>query len=100
MNKILLVPIFMLMSIVAFAQELNCRVSVNADNMSGEYASQVNKSIFNNLQQGLASFLNERRWTDYTFEVQEKIECSIQLVIEQAVSPTQFTGKIYVQLKQ
>lgn len=100
MNKILLVPIFMLMSIVAFAQELNCRVSVNADNMSGEYASQVNKSIFNNLQQGLASFLNERRWTDYTFEVQEKIECCIQLVIEQAVSPTQFTGKIYVQLSR
>ncbi len=101
MNKTLLFLVLMLMyPCFMQAQEFNCRVSVNADNMAGEYASQVNKDIFKTLEQGIAGFINERKWTEYAFTTQEKIECSIQLVIEQAVSAEQFTGKLYVQMSR
>lgn len=101
MNKTLLFLVLMLLfPCFMQAQEFNCRVSVNADNMAGEYASQVNKDIFKTLEQGIAGFINERKWTEYAFTTQEKIECNIQLIIEQAVSAEQFTGKLYVQMSR
>jgi hypothetical protein len=60
----------------------------------------VDKSIFSTLEQNLTSFINDRKWSDYMFKSEEKIECSIQLVIESALGSDMYEGKIYVQLSR
>lgn len=58
------------------AQELNCTVSVNADKIQGS-----NTSMFTTLQQAVSEFVNNRRWTDMTYATQERIECTMNFVI-------------------
>ncbi|MCX4383554.1 MAG: DUF4835 family protein [Parabacteroides distasonis] len=49
------------------AQELNARITVNGDKIA-----TANKQIFTTLQNSLTEFVNNRKWTDATFAVNEK----------------------------
>ncbi len=98
-KNILLLSLLCLLK-TTFAQEFNCRVSVNAQKLTGEYASQVNKDLFKTLEQGIASFINDRKWTDFSFSGEEKIDCSLQLVIENADAANSYSGKLYVQMSR
>ncbi|HCP41255.1 MAG TPA: hypothetical protein DIT65_05620 [Cryomorphaceae bacterium] len=53
------------------AQELRATVEINA-----QAATSVDPQVFQELQQAIASFLNERKWSSDNFEDFEKIECS------------------------
>ncbi|MEC9221582.1 MAG: DUF4835 family protein, partial [Bacteroidota bacterium] len=53
------------------AQELRASVEINA-----QAATSVDPQVFQELQQAVASFLNERKWSSDNFEDFEKIECS------------------------
>ena len=83
-----------------FSQELLCRVSVNISNMKGAGSNSVDKSIFKSLEQNLTAFMNDRKWTEYSFSPVEKIECSMQLVIEEAPGGDMYEGKITVNLNR
>ena len=89
-----------MLSCSAIAQELLCRVSVVTTNMQGVGASSVDKSIFNTMEQELTAFMNDRKWSDYTFKPGEKIECGLQFVIDEATGNDVYSGKIYVQLSR
>ena len=67
------------------AQELNCNVSVIAPQISN-----VDASRFDALEDGIREFMNGRRWTDDNFEFEERIDCTIQLTINEAVGSTIF----------
>jgi len=74
------------------AQELNCIVQVNS--------SQVQTSeieIFDNLRQDIYEFMNSRRWTDYEYKQNEKIESNIQITISGWDNIENFTATIQVQ---
>ena len=58
------------------AQELNCQVTVNADQVQG-----TNRSVFESLQRAITEFMNDRSWTDYEYLTEERIECSIYMII-------------------
>lgn len=58
------------------AQELNCKVIVNADQIQG-----TNQSVFTTLQEALTSYMNDKQWTDYNYKAEERIECSISIVV-------------------
>jgi hypothetical protein len=75
MQKFLL---FLMAGFVSFftkAQELNARVTVNAQ----QIGNNVNKSAFNTLQASLTTFLNTRKWTKDVYAAKEKIECTFIL---------------------
>lgn len=59
------------------AQELNCTVTINSDQVQGS-----NKEIFNTLKQSIEEFVNTSRWTNMTFQEKERIECSMLLVVK------------------
>jgi len=63
--------------IASSAQELVARISVNASRVS----SEVDKKVFQTLQSSLQTFLNNRKWTDETFQSNEKIVCNFLLNI-------------------
>jgi hypothetical protein len=58
-------------------QELQARITINASRVS----SQVDKKIFQTLQNALNNFLNNRKWTKETYGQQEKINCNFLLNI-------------------
>lgn len=57
------------------AQDFQCQLSVNANQISGG----DNATRYNNLQQKLYAFVNERKWCQYTLKNNERIECAIQI---------------------
>ena len=76
----------------AQAQELNCTVSVIAPQVSN-----VDASRFEALEDGIREFMNGRRWTEDNFEFEERIECTLQITINEAIGSTVFKGSMQVQ---
>ena len=58
MRKILSLLIYALLAASAAAQELNCRVEVNSDKITG-----TNKSVFTTLQEAITSYMNDTKFT-------------------------------------
>ena len=63
----------------ASAQEINCRVSINSDQIEGS-----NKQVYETLKTAIEEYMNQNRWTNMTFAEHEKIECSMQIVVKDA----------------
>ena len=76
------------------AQELNARVTINSDKIQGS-----NKDVFTTLQKALTEFINNKKWTDATFAVNERIDCSFTIVMSEA-SDNSFKGEIQVQARR
>jgi hypothetical protein len=74
------------------AQELNCRVQVIAPQIAN-----VESSIFESMEENIQEFMNGRRWTNDQILFEERIECSFQITISEAPTPTTFKGTIQVQ---
>lgn len=75
------------------AQELNARVAVNASLIS----SQTDKKVFQTLQTTLITFLNNRKWTNDTYQPQEKINCNFLITIKKTVADNVYSGTLVVQ---
>jgi len=75
-----------------WAQELNCKVTVIAPQISN-----VDASRFDALEEAIREFMNGRRWTDDNFEFEERIDCTIQLTVSEVVGSTVFKGSMQVQ---
>jgi len=98
MKKLMLLLLAMCVFTQAgWSQELACRVTVIAKNLQG---AAVDKTIFNTLEQNLSSFLNDRKWTNYNYRPEEKIDCSIQIEIEKATGNDMYEGRLYAQLSR
>lgn len=59
------------------AQELDARVSINHQQVEG-----TNVSVFETLEQDLASFINERQWTELQFGRNERISCNFSITVK------------------
>lgn len=73
------------------AQELNCRVIVDSDQVG-----QSNKQIFETLEQSLTDFVNKTRWTNRVYAPQERINCSMYITVREYESD-RFSAAIQVQ---
>src|SRR5687768_5404392 len=89
----LLVCLFMGLYLGGRGQELQAKVSVNAQRVS----SQTDKKIFQTLQTALTNLLNNRKWTNETFTVNEKIVCNFQINIKEAVPGNVYRAEMLVQ---
>ena len=83
---------WVVMSTTGRAQELNCTVTVIAPQISN-----VDVSRFDALEDGIREFMNGRRWTNDNFEFEERIECTLQLTVSEAIGSTTFKGSMQVQ---
>lgn len=59
------------------AQEINCTVTINSDQIEGS-----NKQVFGTLKTAIEEYMNQNRWTNMTYADKEKIECSMLLVVK------------------
>ena len=92
--KIITILILLLTLVTASAQELNCTVQINSDQISGS-----NKAVFNTLQKSISDFMNNRKWSEMTFTNIEKIECSMNIVVK-SVSQDNYSAEIQIQSRR
>lgn len=76
------------------AQELNCTIQINSDQISGS-----NKAVFNTLQKSVSDFMNNRKWSELTFTNMEKIECSMNIIVK-SVLQDNYTAEIQIQSRR
>lgn len=80
MKKVFLTLVsFFLGAVVSMAQELNCSITVNADNVPG-----TSKDMYKDLESALADFFNTHKWTDAVFQKEERIDVTFTLYIDQS----------------
>lgn len=60
------------------AQEFRANVEVNSQKIEG-----TNRSVFENLQEQMNSYMNETKFSDATFSPVEKIECNVFLTVSE-----------------
>ena len=58
------------------AQELQAKITINTQKVG-----VTDKSVFENLQQTLEQFVNERQWTEYQFQTNERIVCNFNITV-------------------
>jgi Domain of unknown function (DUF4835) len=73
------------------AQELDCKVNIL---LPQQVISPP--ELFNTMKSTIAEFINNRKWTRDTWNPDERIECTMQITIEQQVDIRTFKGSIQV----
>ena len=95
MKRILLFAVLMLPLAVMnlTAQELQVKININHQQVQGTDAS-----VFENLQQTLEQFMNERQWTALQFQENERIQCSFNITVSKyEASENKFTCTAMIQ---
>jgi hypothetical protein len=95
MKKIVIALLLICSTIVSQAQELNATVTVNSQQISGS-----DKTVFDDLQTAIREFLNNRKWTNYTYKTEEKIECNFFINVTERVSDVEFKGTLQIQSRR
>ena len=75
----------------AKAQELNCKVTVNADQINGS-----SKSAFEALQQAISDYMNTTVFTNMQFSPNEKIDCALFFTIKE-YNDNRMSGDLQIQ---
>lgn len=81
------------MVVAVQAQELNAKITINHNQISG-----TDDSVFDNLQQTLTQFVNDRQWTNLQFAKRERITCNFNITVTKYdQSSGMFTCKAIIQ---
>lgn len=93
--KIIIPVLLLCVGHLAEAQELNAKITVNSDKIAGS-----SKQVFTTLQNALMEFVNNKKWTDATFSVNERIDCSMNIIINERPTDESFKAEIQVQARR
>ena len=73
------------------AQELNCKVEINTDQVEG-----TNKQVFTTLQEAMNDYMNTNVFTNNQFSANEKIDCRLFFTVKE-YNDGKITGDLQVQ---
>lgn len=79
---------------VTQAQELNARVTVNSEKIQG-----TSKEVFTSLEKALTEFINNKKWTDATIAVNERIDCTFTIILNE-FTENSYKGEIQIQARR
>ena len=94
-RKIALFILGLLVFSQVYTQEIYCDVQINTQQVEG-----TDKKVFETLRTAIFEFMNNRKWTDYTFGMEERVECSILLNITNRISSDEFDAELTIALKR
>lgn len=93
MRKFAFLIVFFTSIVPTFSQDLSCKVTI-LDNA----IQLTDKRIFRTLEAVLTEFMNTTKWSNDKIQSNEKIECSIQIVLTAYDQPSNhFTGSGQIQ---
>jgi hypothetical protein len=82
---------FLLVGSSLLAQELNCKVTINADQIQ-----TTDRSVFKDMERAIANFLNTRKWTTDSYRNHERINCGLFLNISKMPSIGNFQASAQI----
>jgi len=89
MKYIIATFVFFISFQIASAQEINCTVSINTEQLQIDQ-QRGGGQIYLELQKVMQDFINGRRWTNDTYTSEEKIKMNINLILTKATSQGEF----------
>jgi hypothetical protein len=95
LKKLLSIALLCCFGVASYAQELNCKVVVMHDKITG-----VDNQVFVDMQRGLNEFINNRKWTTDEFNSTEKIDCNFLINLtgnKVNGDPDTYTGTLSIQ---
>lgn len=97
MNKhiFLLFFSFLFVSQILKAQEIDATVTVNKERISRTGIDHVN-----NLAKQIQDYINTFKWTEDVYQEQERLNCTIQINLNEVTDNLSFTASIVVQLNR
>ena len=82
-------------SVRLYSQELNCMININTPKLEG-----TDKKIFETLQNAMYEFVNNRKWSNFNFKQEERIECTMVITINDRLSADEFRGTMNVVIRR
>lgn len=82
-------------TVCSWGQELRCNVSISSQKIQG-----TNRDLFTNMQRDVSEFMNNTRWTSNVFTYDERIECNLQIVLEEQTGGDIFKGSMQVRVSR
>ncbi|MBM3452171.1 MAG: DUF4835 family protein [Bacteroidetes bacterium] len=95
MKKLCLSLVLIIWNVSLFSQELNCQITVVADNKLE--LTTVDQEVVAQLKQTMEDMMNNTQWTKDKFKVEERINCVIQLQLKEKSGTNGFSGSLQVQ---
>ena len=91
MPRLSIIVLLLVIPVSSFCQELNCKVTINADQIQ-----TTDRSVFKDMERAFANFLNNRKWTTDNYKNYEKINCNIFLNINKMPSIGNFVANVQI----
>jgi Domain of unknown function (DUF4835) len=85
-----IISLLLVLSVQAPAQELNCTVNINSDQLAAQ--QKTDPAYFGQLRTVMTELLNNRRWTNDQYSPDERINCSLNITLTTSVSQGAFNG--------
>lgn len=91
MRNLLFVVLSLMISNAVVAQELNCTVKVNGDQVQTQ-----ERQVFTDMENAIQQFMNTQKWTDKEFEEEERIQCDILITLNKGSSIIDFGATVQI----
>lgn len=91
-NRLVICALFLATCSFLNAQELNCKVTINAAQIQG-----TNTQVFKTLETALTEFINDRKWTNAQYSAIERIMCSMNFTVKEYSDDGTFKCELIVQ---
>jgi hypothetical protein len=95
---ILIIHCSLLIAHCSEAQELNCKVTITTDQL--QVNEQRGTTIYPEIQNVMQDFLNNRRWTTDNFTNEEKINCSLSVILVKAFAGGDYEATANFQVRR
>ena len=92
MSRYILILPLLLIAFFAHAQELNCRVTVNADQVQSS-----DRRVFEDMENAFSQFLNNQQWTEDNYEAFERIKCNLIITLQDPKSIGNYEATVQIQ---
>lgn len=96
MHRYSLILFFLFTVKLISAQELNCQVTVNSNQVQGTQE----KVIFDQMQKSIYEFMNNTKWTRDNYTTNERIDCSILINVTSKLSADDYKASIQIQSRR
>jgi hypothetical protein len=87
-----------LLTLSTQAQELNCQVNINYDQLAAQQKADL--SYFEQLKGAITDLLNNRRWTNNQFQPSERINCTLNINLLKSTQIGAFEGNAQLVLRR
>lgn len=77
----------------SLAQELNCKVTINA-----QQVQTTERQVFQEIENAVTQFLNNRKWTQDNFTIAERIQCNMLITLLSVEGIGRFKANTQIQV--